>query len=488
MFAALSTAKPSAITASPSLNSAPTKLLNFCNNDNEDVTVFLRDVKRIAHTQGRQADDKWLVEYVELCLAGEALRWFSELDDEVAGSWKPLRRAFLQRFKSPRVVSELSPAAPPGASWQLASVVPYPANDLVPQSPPKHNSSFKIFLSGDSGKSVGKSALVNRFVEGTWDAMIKYTAGAEFRTKTMQVDERQIELQLWSTGRNERFMAISTSYYKGSQGIMILYDVTNRPSFQNVSKWKAEIDKYAEDAVTMLIANKCEDPTRRAVPREEGIQMAQKLRVHFAEMSVKTTEGVEEAFTFLISSNSAPTKLLNFCGNDNEDVTIFLRDVKRLAHTQGRQDDDKWLVDYVELCLAGEALRWFSELDDEVVRLWKSLRRAFLQRFKPPTAPLEPPAAVPPTVKSRPASIVPFPAEPSDLVPPNSPKPAPILVKLVVIGDTAVGKTDLVTRYCTGTWVKPGTATVGIDFKIKTIQVGGAPVKLQIIITHREAW
>ncbi|KAG8871045.1 hypothetical protein FRB97_009137, partial [Tulasnella sp. 331] len=147
---------------------------------------------------------------------------------------------------------------------------------------------------------VGKSALVNRFVEGTWDAMINYTAGVEFRTKTMQVDERQIELQLWSTGGNERFMAINTSYSKGSQGIVILYDVTDRPSFQNVSKWKAEIDKYAEDAVTMLIANKCEDPTRRAVPREEGIQMAQKLRVHFAEMSVKATEGVEEAFTFLI--------------------------------------------------------------------------------------------------------------------------------------------------------------------------------------------
>ncbi|KAG8868921.1 hypothetical protein FRB97_001813, partial [Tulasnella sp. 331] len=114
--------------------------------------------------------------------------------------------------------------------------------------------------------------------------------------------------------------------------------------------------------------------------------------------------------------NLASTELLNFAGCDAEDVTVFLRDVKRIAHTHGRQDDDKWLVDYVELCLAGEALRWFSELDDDVMGSWKVLRRAFLHRFKPPVAP-EPAAAAPPSTLAGPAPVVPSPVKTSDPVP-----------------------------------------------------------------------
>ncbi|KAG9034137.1 hypothetical protein FRB95_013782 [Tulasnella sp. JGI-2019a] len=142
MFSAFNSPKPTVDKAT----SAPTTLLNFCGNDSENVTIFLRDVKRAAHAQGRQDDDKWLTEYVELCLAGSALRWFSELDDEVAKSWKPLRRAFLQRFKPPLVPNPAAP--PPPNALSSSMIVPFSANahKMVLERPPEKKAVVKVSL------------------------------------------------------------------------------------------------------------------------------------------------------------------------------------------------------------------------------------------------------------------------------------------------------------------------------------------------------
>lgn len=87
-------------------------------------------------------------------------------------------------------------------------------------------------------------------------------------------------------------------------------------------------------------------------------------------------------------------EVLTFSGGPTEDVTVFLQNVKRIAFAQGRQKDDVWLVEYVETCLVGAALRWFSELEDaEGVQSWRALRKACLERFGPPVNTQAPPAA-----------------------------------------------------------------------------------------------
>lgn len=91
----------------------------------------------------------------------------------------------------------------------------------------------------------------------------------------------------------------------------------------------------------------------------------------------------------------APLETLTFDGRPTEDVTLFLRDVQKIAFAQGRQTDDDWKVQYTETCLVGEALRWFSGLDDEPLRSWRNLRLAFLERFESTTLAPEPPAAPP---------------------------------------------------------------------------------------------
>ncbi|KAG9034129.1 GTP-binding protein [Tulasnella sp. JGI-2019a] len=296
MFAFNSTSKVSANKAT--LSSTATELLNFTGNETEDVTVFLRDVKRIAHAQGRQDDDKWLIDYVELCLAGSALRWFSELNDDVTGSWKSLRRAFLQRFEPPTAPDPA--AATPPSSRPKSAVVPFPANvnDLVPQTPSQSPPLLKLLLIGDS--AAGKSALLARYCNDDWDPSITATIGVDFKTKVVQVDGKPIKLQIWDTAGPERFRAITTAYFRGAAGIMLLYDVTARRSFDNINIWKAEIDRHASaDAVRVLVGNKCDSSERRAITREEGVQQAQKLGMHFVETSAKTNEGVEDVFLFL---------------------------------------------------------------------------------------------------------------------------------------------------------------------------------------------
>lgn len=94
------------------------------------------------------------------------------------------------------------------------------------------------------------------------------------------------------------------------------------------------------------------------------------------------------------SSSDLPS--LNFAGTDSEDVTIFIRDVKRCAIAEGKQRDDEWIIDFVESCLSGVAMRWFTQLDEEWKASWKSLTRAIVDRFDAPVAPPPASAAAPP--------------------------------------------------------------------------------------------
>jgi Ras-related protein Rab-1A len=106
---------------------------------------------------------------------------------------------------------------------------------------------FKLLLIGDSG--VGKSCLLLRFADDTYTESYISTIGVDFKIRTLELDGKTIKLQIWDTAGQERFRTITSSYYRGAHGIIVVYDVTDQESFNNVKQWMNEIDRYANDKV-----------------------------------------------------------------------------------------------------------------------------------------------------------------------------------------------------------------------------------------------
>ena len=110
---------------------------------------------------------------------------------------------------------------------------------------------FKILLIGDS--DVGKSCILFRFNDDEFNTTFISTIGIDFKTKTVEMDGKLIKLQQWDTAGQERFDTISTSYYRGANGIVLVYDVTNPKSFDNISKWVGNIKEHASEDVRIVL-------------------------------------------------------------------------------------------------------------------------------------------------------------------------------------------------------------------------------------------
>ena len=158
---------------------------------------------------------------------------------------------------------------------------------------------LKIVLIGES--DVGKSSLLLKFVDDSFDPDITATIGVDYRMKIIDVDGTYMKLALWDTAGQERFHTLRTRYYRDAQGIVLVYDVTQRKSFDKLGEWLKETETYAtkNNLVKMLIGNKIDKPDR-VVTREEGLQFAQKHSMLFIESSVKTKDGIECAFEELV--------------------------------------------------------------------------------------------------------------------------------------------------------------------------------------------
>ncbi|KMZ73255.1 GTP-binding protein YPTM1 [Zostera marina] len=154
---------------------------------------------------------------------------------------------------------------------------------------------FKLLLIGDS--SVGKSCLLLRFADDSYMDSYISTIGVDFKIKTIDLDAKVVKLQIWDTAGQERFRTITSSYYRGAHGIIIVYDVTEMETFINVKQWLKEINNYASDTVRkVLVGNKCDMLENRAVKTEEAKAFADSLGIPFIETSAKDAINVEQAF------------------------------------------------------------------------------------------------------------------------------------------------------------------------------------------------
>ncbi|KAA0197106.1 Rab protein 8 [Fasciolopsis buskii] len=157
---------------------------------------------------------------------------------------------------------------------------------------------FKLLLIGDSG--VGKTCLLFRFSEDDFNSTFIATIGIDFKIRTIDIDGKKIKLQIWDTAGQERFRTITTAYYRGAMGIMLVYDVTNGKSFKNIHLWMRNIDQHAnQDVEKMLLGNKCDATDLRQVTTEEGSQLASSFGIPFLETSAKSGANVDEAFKML---------------------------------------------------------------------------------------------------------------------------------------------------------------------------------------------
>uniref|UniRef100_A0A7S1R9U1 Uncharacterized protein n=1 Tax=Alexandrium catenella TaxID=2925 RepID=A0A7S1R9U1_ALECA len=158
---------------------------------------------------------------------------------------------------------------------------------------------FKLVVIGDLG--VGKSALLRRFVDGLYDTTYTATIGVDFGTRSCTLDGKKVKLQIWDTAGSERFRAITSSYYRGAHGVIVVFDVSDRKSFERVRYWLAEAGKSAPvTARRMLVGNKCDlTGEGRSISRDEAFDLADGLGVPLVEASAKSSENVEEAFLSL---------------------------------------------------------------------------------------------------------------------------------------------------------------------------------------------
>ncbi|KAL3649650.1 Ras-related protein RABC2a [Castilleja foliolosa] len=163
--------------------------------------------------------------------------------------------------------------------------------------------SFKVLLIGDSG--VGKSSFLLSFISNS-SHDLSPTIGVDFKIKLINRGGKRLKLTIWDTAGQERFRTLTSSYYRGAHGIILVYDVTRRESFTNLSKtWTKELDRYCTnpDCIKMLVANKVDRESEREVTKEEGMALAKEHDCLFIECSAKTRANVKQCFQELTAKN-----------------------------------------------------------------------------------------------------------------------------------------------------------------------------------------
>ncbi|KAG7029067.1 Ras-related protein RABA5d [Cucurbita argyrosperma subsp. argyrosperma] len=171
---------------------------------------------------------------------------------------------------------------------------------------------FKIVIIGDS--AVGKSNLLSRYARNEFNLHSKATIGVEFQTQVMDINGKEVKAQIWDTAGQERFRAVTSAYYRGAVGALIVYDISRRSTFDSVGRWLDELKTHSETTVArMLVGNKCDLDNIRDVSIEEGTSLAEAEGLFFMETSALDSTNVKRAFEIVIREiyNNVSRKVLN---------------------------------------------------------------------------------------------------------------------------------------------------------------------------------
>ena len=191
---------------------------------------------------------------------------------------------------------------------------------------------FKVLLIGDSG--TGKSCLLIRFADDQFSDNYISTIGVDFKIKTINVEGKTVKMQVWDTAGQERFRTITASYYRGSNGIILVYDVTNRDSFDHVSYWMQEVDRLAApDVCRLIVGNKSDLTDKRVVSTQEGQALAQQYGISFLETSARDNTNVDEMFTAMAKAMRKKQGVTS--GDDSTHGAVPLKAAKKVEEGGG---------------------------------------------------------------------------------------------------------------------------------------------------------
>jgi len=182
---------------------------------------------------------------------------------------------------------------------------------------------FKLLLVGES--AVGKSSILLRYMDGKFEESYTNTIGVDFKVKKVQRQNTDVTLQLWDTAGQERFRTITGTFYHGAHGVVVVFDLGSRESFEAIRTWLSEIRNYCDDIPRILVGNKS-DLAHREVSASEGREMAQRYSLDYMETSAKNNSGISETFDrltdIILTRRSQAARQAEIQSQNNQNIRV----------------------------------------------------------------------------------------------------------------------------------------------------------------------